>query len=148
MSLQFSCFVEGCERQCLTPQKRRMHLIDKHMYPRNFFFAITRDGVDGRRSLLLEGAHHRRRSSTTTKDSRRRSLAEAARAERPEAENDSSEAAGQPSSGSKGKDGEAGSQSRRDVDMDELAGAMSALQFVPPSVRFGRGGGKAGFSKR
>jgi hypothetical protein len=35
------------------------------------------------------------------------------------------------------------------VDMDDLSGAMSALKFVPPSVRFGRGGGRArgGFSR-
>jgi hypothetical protein len=36
----------------------------------------------------------------------------------------------------------------KDVDMDVLSGAMSALNFVPPSVRFGRGGGRArGFSR-
>lgn len=35
-----------------------------------------------------------------------------------------------------------------DVEMDGLAGAMSALQFVPTSVKFGRGRGKAGFAKR
>lgn len=34
LSLQFGCFVEGCERRCSTPQKRRMHLIDKHAFPR------------------------------------------------------------------------------------------------------------------
>lgn len=32
--MQFGCFVEGCERKCSTPQKRRRHLIDKHMFPR------------------------------------------------------------------------------------------------------------------
>lgn len=30
----YGCFVEGCERKCSTLQKRRMHLIDKHMFPR------------------------------------------------------------------------------------------------------------------
>lgn len=30
------------------------------------------------------------------------------------------------------------SDERPDVEMDDLAGAMSALQFVPSSVRFGR----------
>lgn len=31
---QYGCFIEGCERKCSTPQKRRMHLIDKHMFPK------------------------------------------------------------------------------------------------------------------
>ena len=31
---QYHCFVEGCEKVCSTPQKRRMHLTDKHMFPR------------------------------------------------------------------------------------------------------------------
>jgi hypothetical protein len=35
----------------------------------------------------------------------------------------------------------------KDVDMEGLSGAMSALKFVPPSVRFGRGGRRAGFSR-
>lgn len=30
----YGCFVEDCERKCSTPQKRRMHLIDKHMFPK------------------------------------------------------------------------------------------------------------------
>lgn len=34
-----------------------------------------------------------------------------------------------------------------DVDMGDLVGKMSALQFVPSSVRFGRGGRKTGFAR-
>ena len=39
--------------------------------------------------------------------------------------------------------------SQEDADMEGLTGAMSALKFVPPSVRFGRGRGKGrgGFSR-
>jgi hypothetical protein len=39
--------------------------------------------------------------------------------------------------------------SQEDTDMEGLTGAMSALKFVPPSVRFGRGRGKGrgGFSR-
>ena len=114
-------------------------MIDKHMYPKNFFFAVTRDGIDGRRSLLVEGGHHRRRSSTATqsKESRRRaSLLEAEGSQL----NDTSK--------SPPKQGEKGSKSdgRVDTDMADLTGAMSSLNFVPPSIRFGRG--RAGFSKK
>jgi len=35
-----------------------------------------------------------------------------------------------------------------DVEMDSLAGALSALQFVPSSVRFGRGGKRGGFARK
>ena len=31
--------------------------------------------------------------------------------------------------------------------MDDLVGGMSALKFIPPSVRFGRGRGRGGFSR-
>lgn len=30
----FQCFVEGCDRLCSTPQKRRLHVIDKHGFPK------------------------------------------------------------------------------------------------------------------
>ncbi len=143
--LQYSCFVEDCERKCGTPDKRRRHLIDKHMYPRNFFFAITRDGVDGRRSLLEDGGRrHRRRSSTQTKrDTRTKSTREPA-----EEANTAGDSKSRPARDKQGKveeddDGDA----HPDVEMDDLVGAMSALKFVPSSIRFGRGG-KVGFSRR
>lgn len=34
-----------------------------------------------------------------------------------------------------------------DADVDELASTMSALKFVPPSIRFGRGGRRGGLSR-
>ncbi|KAB5570536.1 hypothetical protein GE09DRAFT_1103667 [Coniochaeta sp. 2T2.1] len=159
----YSCFVEGCERKCLTPQKRRRHLIDKHMYPKNFFFAVTRDGVDGRRSMLLEGGHRRRRSSLDMKHVRRNSLIEAGKAkpeashdegkemmpeERPDVDMDRGSSKSKDESAASVKhEGRTGAASGRpDVDMDNLTGAMSSLQFVPRSVRFGRGG-RAGFAK-
>jgi hypothetical protein len=111
-----------------------MHLIDKHMYPKNFFFAITREGVDGRRSMLLEGGHRRRRSSTVTKQSRRNSLIEPGKGDE------------QTEPSVKDEDTSQSRTERTDVDMDELAGAMSSLNFVPRSIRFGRGG-RAGFAK-
>lgn len=135
----YSCFVEGCDRKCSTPQKRRMHLIDKHMYPKNFFFAVTRDGIDGRRSLLLEGGHRRRRSSVATA------------ASQPPAESCSSgpDPAKEkpPTKANASSTTEQKPDEKPDIAMDDLTGAMSSLQFVPPSIRFGRGG-RAGFAKR
>lgn len=146
---QYSCLVEGCDRKCLTHQKRRMHLIDKHMYPKNFFFAVTRDGIDGRRSLLSDGPH-RRRSSTLTqsKDSRRRaSLLDAEAPKSPPRSKQEAASQQSPNSQTPQKSGRKTSGGQpADTEMADLAGAMSSLTFVPPSVRFGRG--RAGFSKR
>lgn len=47
---------------CSTPQKRRLHCIDKHQFPKNYNFIIIKDGIDRRTSMLL--SPHRRRSST------------------------------------------------------------------------------------
>ncbi|KAH7329211.1 hypothetical protein B0I35DRAFT_473832 [Stachybotrys elegans] len=140
----YSCFVEGCERKCLTHQKRRMHMIDKHMYPKDFFFAITRDGIDGRRSLLIN-SHNRRRSSTgtQTKETRRRESLQGT------LEEDKSGLGASTSPRQKSKTADVGIPKTRppptDADMADLTGAMSSLKFVPPSIKFGRG--RAGFSK-
>ncbi|KAF4975281.1 hypothetical protein FZEAL_7912 [Fusarium zealandicum] len=141
----YSCFVEGCERKCMTHQKRRMHLIDKHMYPKNFFFAVARDGIDGRRSLLNDGSHHRRRSSTNSqavKGSRRRASLLDAEGVKSQQEPKSPQSS---KTTKKTREEEQDSDEPVDMDMADLAGAMSSLTFVPPSVRFGRG--RAGFSK-
>nr|XP_036578275.1 C2H2 type zinc finger domain protein [Colletotrichum truncatum]KAF6785476.1 C2H2 type zinc finger domain protein [Colletotrichum truncatum] len=157
----YSCFVEGCERKCMTPQKRRMHLIDKHMYPKNFFFAVTKEGIDGRRSLLVEGGHHRRKSSnvtSATESKRKSSILESSIAESSQKEEErgatehqesaSKQSATKGSTARRPTTAQADPTERPDTEMDDLAGAMSALQFVPNSVRFGRGGGRAGFAKR
>ncbi|KAI1247276.1 hypothetical protein MGN70_011163 [Eutypa lata] len=160
----YSCFVEGCDRKCRTPQKRRMHLIDKHMYPKNYFFAVTREGVDGRRSMLLEGGHRRRASSSATstgggggaptngaaaakRHSLRQSgtLKEGEATEKPPANNTKQQQQSK-QQGSRESTPQLPKESV-DVTMDDLTGAMSALRFVPPSIRFGHRKGKSGFSQ-
>ncbi|KAL7937692.1 hypothetical protein V8C35DRAFT_293260 [Trichoderma chlorosporum] len=139
----YSCFVEGCERKCMTPQKRRLHLIDKHMYPKNFFFAVTKDGIDGKRSLLIETGRRRRSSAGShpqAKELRRR----ANTLENEESRLDNKSRPTLPSTTA--SSGKVKPEKAADTDMADLTGAMSALQFVPPSIRFGRG--RPGFSKR
>ncbi|OAA43115.1 C2H2 type zinc finger domain protein [Metarhizium rileyi] len=137
----FSCFVEGCERKCLTHQKRRLHMIDKHMYPKNFFFGVTKEGIDGRRSLLVEHDHRRRRSSAASisHESRRR-------ASTLEEKDVSANHEGENNKPLYSEDVKEKPPKNADADMADLTGAMSALHFVPPSIRFGRGG-RAGFSR-
>jgi hypothetical protein len=127
----------------MTPQKRRLHLIDKHMYPKNFFFAVTKDGIDGKRSLLIETGHRRRSSAgsqSQVKELRRRANTLENEVSPP---NNKSQPPQPSTAADKSK---MKSEKAPDTDMADLTGAMSALQFVPPSIRFGRG--RAGFSKR
>ncbi|TRX94831.1 hypothetical protein FHL15_004292 [Xylaria flabelliformis] len=145
----YSCFVEGCDRKCRTPYKRRNHLIDKHTYPKNYFFALTKDGIDGRQSLLLDEGHRRRRSSTATTGSisrtsqRRQSLRQAEELKAHGDKQTETSPVRSPESPKKASPVEA-----PEVEMNDLTAAMSALQFIPTSVKFGRGRGKAGFAKR
>ncbi|OJD15510.1 hypothetical protein AJ78_04241 [Emergomyces pasteurianus Ep9510] len=88
----FACFVEGCDRKCSTGQKRRLHLIDKHQFPRLYNFSIVNTGIDQYNSMLKGGKAptHRRRVSvpnSTQHESRlrRRKLSQSA-----SGENDSS----------------------------------------------------------
>jgi hypothetical protein len=118
-----------------------MHLIDKHMYPKNFFFAITREGIDGRRSLLLEGRGRRRRSSATKGTRPGSSQGQGQDIVAPEKTS-------QPTDGPAAQDpSQQSPEQQRDQEMEDLSSAMSSLRFVPMSVRFGRGK-KAGFAKR
>lgn len=106
-------------------------MIDKHMYPKNFFFAVTRDGIDGRRSLLNDGTHHRRRSSTAsqTKGARRRAATL-------EGQGDDAEERAAPKP-----------PVAADSDVDAITGSMASLRFVPGAVKFGNRN-RAGFSKQ
>ena len=175
--------MEGCERKCGSSDKRRRHLIDKHSFPRNFFFSITQYGIDGRQSLLVDDGrrqhHHRRQSSTSTvtkKDMLRRRAASinmtgtaasptttkpATTDNEDDDDNDDDDdeeeetppkhsATKAPTGERKGRPKEAPKPKPKeapDVDMDDLAGAMSSMTFIPRSVRFGRGG-KSGFARR
>lgn len=44
---QFECFLDTCPRKFMNPKARRLHLIQVHGYPAQFFFAITNKGVGG-----------------------------------------------------------------------------------------------------
>jgi hypothetical protein len=126
-----------------------MHLVDKHMYPKNYFFAITREGIDGRRSLLLEGresGRRRRPSASTTsrpQSSQSQEQEPTAAAKSPAEPAEPAEDRPAPDTAQKLPEQQPGP----DQEMEDLSSAMSSLQFVPTSVRFGRGK-KAGFARR
>jgi len=125
-----------------------MHLIDKHMFPKEYDFYVVNDGVDKRTSMLRSGKH-RRRSSTqhrmneVEERSRRRASTLETIDPKVDKEHEETMSFNDPVILTP-------SISQDDEVMEGLSGAMSALKFVPSSVRFGgrgRGRGRGGFSR-
>ncbi|KAJ9667131.1 hypothetical protein H2201_002650 [Coniosporium apollinis] len=161
----YACFVETCDRVCSTPQKRRMHMIDKHQFPKYYDFFIVNNGIDRRNTMLRPGPGHRRRSSAA-QTARQRSGSNAAAdgagavaMEKAEAEEGKDEAALKEkvvegtAQGSEGLKEDAPKENPADVTstddaMADITESMSALKFVPPSIRFGRGRGRGGLARR
>ncbi|KAF3396150.1 Zinc finger protein 511 [Penicillium rolfsii] len=122
----YGCFIEDCERKCFTPQKRRLHLIDKHMFPRTYNFYIINDGIDKQTSLLrpLNKSHRRRISSASISSiqegrlRRRSSVSQPKIPQRAEPQSPPTRT----------------EDTSNHMDIDGLAQSMSALRFVPASV--------------
>jgi hypothetical protein len=127
-----------------------MHLIDKHMFPKDYDFYVVNDGIDRRSSMLRSGRHRRRSSAQhhlTEIEERNRKRASTLEIVNLDEEDKSQEEDAK----SPGKaDLPTPPSSQEDAEMEGLSGAMLALKFVPPSVRFGgrgRGKGRSGFSR-
>ncbi|GAA5977294.1 hypothetical protein JCM10908_004927 [Rhodotorula pacifica] len=57
----FDCFLATCSARFQTPKGRRLHLIEKHAYPPQYFFAITVWGIE---DVLKKGGGMVRRDWT------------------------------------------------------------------------------------
>lgn len=135
----YACFVEDCDKTCSTPQKRRLHLIDKHGFPKFYNFRVVDQGIDRSNSMLKESKSHRRRVSTTNSPAdaalrRRRtsSLQQAAPGVESANQESSPDVKAAPVSLRESSGVENG-------EMKELEKSMSALRFVPPSVMRNQG---------
>ncbi|KAK6349610.1 hypothetical protein TWF696_005894 [Orbilia brochopaga] len=58
----YACFLDSCDKVCISPGKRRAHLIDKHHYPPTFNFFIVNDGIDRATSLLASSPQRKSRT--------------------------------------------------------------------------------------
>lgn len=116
-----ACFLPECSKKCATPQKRRLHLIDKHAFPKDYNFRIVDRGIDKATSMLKEG---RRRRIPTSMDPTQ-SLGHRRRAS--SLQQKPSEVNGAVSLVSQGV-------TAGKAEIDELERSMSALRFVPASV--------------
>jgi hypothetical protein len=124
------------------------------MFPKDYDFYIVNDGIDQRSSMLRTGRHRRRSSVAQHKvdidRARRRTSALSSVAGENMDEEIPVLSKGEeklPSGDSEIGGAVTPSTSAVDMEIDSLTGAMSALKFVPASVRFGRGRGRSGFSK-
>ncbi|KAF2622522.1 hypothetical protein BU25DRAFT_377709 [Macroventuria anomochaeta] len=164
----YACLVPTCDRLCSTAPKRRMHCIGKHHFPKTYDFFIINDGIDRRNSMLRPS--HRRRSSTTASNPGRRrgeSFASAAGDRMDVVQDEGGDQANhqqqresrsshvklrgrggfshpQGTGRGRGSEGQAalGSTITNADPVDNLASSMSALHFVPHSVRMARGRGR------
>lgn len=65
---QFECFINTCHARFQTPKGRRLHLIEKHAYPPQYFFAVTVWGIE---EVLKKGGGMVRRDWTARPDQSR-----------------------------------------------------------------------------
>jgi hypothetical protein len=132
-----------------------MHLIDKHMFPKDYDFYVVNDGIDQRSSMLRSGRNRRRSFAAQHKTEIEERTRRRASVQKSTTEYDSKAGSSRnidsyeapQSGGPDAEETEVPRGSQPDTEMDDLSGAMSALKFIPASVRFGRGKGKGGFSR-
>ncbi|KAL8710972.1 MAG: hypothetical protein Q9220_004571 [cf. Caloplaca sp. 1 TL-2023] len=149
----YQCFVEGCDKICSTPQKRKMHLQAKHLFPKDYDFYIVNDGIDRRSSMLR--SRHRRGSSAASRAlcrGQRTGAQEQIQSSRTGMERTSEPTGEEHSDISPQSLAQRGlspaSSTLSTPNVDELASTLSAMKFVPTSVRFGRGGRATGLGRR
>ncbi|KAJ7708860.1 hypothetical protein B0H17DRAFT_1031113 [Mycena rosella] len=135
----FACHLASCARLFLTPKARRLHLIQGHGYPKEYYFAVTNKGVGGLLKRWGEGASLMRgqwkpREPPATSTSHPDVLVEE---DDDDEEDEAAPATPHPSQQHPSMTGEG---------IDSLADSLNALSLVPPSIRFGRGGKNGGFA--
>lgn len=130
-----------------------MHLIDKHMFPKNYDFFIVNSGIDRRSSMLRP--RHRQASSASSRALLRDRQGSISQKHVTTLEHSHGETQMDlerplplvPAAEDLNATIPKQTSYSTDVDMERLASNMSTLRFAPSSVRFGRGGRRGGFSR-
>jgi hypothetical protein len=152
----------------MTPKGRRLHLIQSHGYPKQFFFSVTNKGIGGLLHKWGQGASLYRdnwRSRVQGRDMERGSenkdetRSESGTGSEMDVEDDQHKVNGKQKGGDL-MDNSTEIMSRPSTNLsppsarphasgspesDMLANVMSSLTLVPDKIRFGRGGKKGGF---
>lgn len=171
---QFACHLSSCPRKFSTPKTRRLHLIDVHAYPKEYFFAVTNKGIGGllRRwgdgASLLRGPWCPRDTEISAEGEGDEDVSPSRQSllhqhSDPEGEKErenpflpdsthTSVSTDQKVTTDTMDDNGMVRGGDADEEVDALASSVSALSLVPSSIRFGRGGpgprGRAGFATR
>lgn len=146
--LQFACHLESCPRLFLEPKKRRLHLIQAHGFPKEYFFAVTNKGVGGLLKKWGDGV------SLIRKPWKRRDLDDTMN-------NDEDDSEDEDEDGETGRPENLSNQvldqrleipARRETvsqkaDLNALTNSLDSLSLVPPTIRFGRGGKHRSFAQ-
>ncbi|KAF9269282.1 hypothetical protein L218DRAFT_917046 [Marasmius fiardii PR-910] len=159
----FACFLPSCPRLFTNPKARRLHLIQAHAYPKEYFFAVTNKGVGGLLKKWGEGASMIRGEWKKREDNQE-TMAEGGNEEAGVSDHlldDTSDGEQSDTTERQSVDGcamkmqdtrthpghnSAEGRTERDEDIEELNESMTSLSLVPGSIRFGRGTARAGFS--
>ncbi|KAK9464872.1 hypothetical protein V1512DRAFT_267366 [Lipomyces arxii] len=65
----YECFVEGCDKLCRNASRRRLHLIDKHGYPKEYMFNVVKYGIGRDQKSLLYTKPFKTRIESKVSDS-------------------------------------------------------------------------------
>lgn len=162
----FACHLASCPRLFSTPKTRRLHLIQAHGFPKEYFFAVTNKGVGGLLKKWGEGASLVRGKWSPREPKQDGAMDEdqSDKEEHDHADERGRLQAAPPTTTSSKppgfrlgdgplieEDSDADDAPTRAAgapapEIDSLAKAVDALALVPPHVRFGRGAKAGGFA--
>jgi hypothetical protein len=162
---QFGCHIATCSHLFPTPKARRLHLIDAHGYPKEYFFAVTNKGVGGLLKRWGEGASMLRKEWKAREKAPAAEEKEEEKGENEDEDEDEDEEEDEEegeehegddlpvgtdvftaSSNHRGSSSQA--EAGDELNVSTLTDSMQSLSLVPPSIRFGRGGKTSGFAKQ
>ncbi|KAG2222716.1 hypothetical protein INT45_011204, partial [Circinella minor] len=137
----FQCFVESCTKKFISPKMRRLHLIDKHHYPKTFPFDIVATGSlsfeerQRRQQRYIKKQRHKEGNTMAidNDDTKKPSLLK--KENTMDVDNNNNKLLSQQPHQKQEQDIPSSPSS---MDLDQLTNQMSRLT-IPRSVTFGRG---------
>ncbi|OZJ04817.1 hypothetical protein BZG36_02334 [Bifiguratus adelaidae] len=137
----YKCFVDDCTRVFTTPKMRRLHLIDKHMYPRSFNFVLHRTGYTPYRTRRRQVERHYKEKKSINAEIPRPENGNGATEYPPFSHGTADHAFSSPPMSMEGDMQDPASvhspTNMQDSTMEEVTEGIERL-FIPRSVSFGR----------
>lgn len=121
----------------MTPKARRLHLIQAHAFPKEYFFAVTNKGVGGLLKKWGEGASLIRGSWKAREEQNECDSDEDILDEDAESLESTREMLSQETDDARALN--SGESHTTQLNVDALASSMDSLTLIPNTIRFGRG---------